>query len=935
MYAVGGFGDDGKARPLEVTVMDIKKREWVDVDNDPNGIDNRAGHSAVTVEDEIFVLGGEIVGFNGDITGELISSRLTTDGLTWEEIDVEFPEPTDGAPEGGVDEVPPRSWHSAVALPNLENGPKRMLVFGGQDASQKPLGDAWLVNMAPGAFSWASPQIAGEPPAARAYHTCTYVGGSQGFVAIYGGSNSGGRLEDVFLLNTVPSGGGSEVAFTWFQLPITGPSPGPICWHSALSQLLPTPPGMSARAAEMASADGGPAAAESEVLEDESQPVAFAAGAGGGAAEQVGWAEAEGSDGKSTFLVVFGGHSDQDGVQVLRRLMLRTGMWEDVETVSQVMDQVDEHLRIESPATRYGHAAALSEIDECMVAFGGMLEGGQKTGGVCYLDVNSPFRLPEIPDGMPLGWGKHLYDDESVYEGCWKEGKRSGEGGQTYGPTGDRYDGTWAEDQRQGEGTHIYQCGTGRVCAVYEGEWAEDMCNGRGVCRYEEGPMTGHSDGPDRTAVGDGLLKGEGSCEVEYDGEWRNNARHGAGTQSYTNGDVYEGEWQGGMKHGRGTMSYGDGGKYQGWWADGKRQGAGWWRTARGDLYEGSFLFGEIDGQGVANMASGCVYTGNFKMGLRNGLGLCIYDNKNVYQGKWRADMRCGAGTQIFAAGHRYDGQWYDDVRSGQGVQVYNGEEGTYDGNWANDMRSGKGTCTWANGTVYRGDWAFDVRSGQGECEYYNKESPPQPTDVYQGSWGDNQRNGFGTCDFRNGDNYEGMWADDVQAGQGTTTSPAGDSQRGLYSGGKANGHGTLDKLQGREPKHYEGNFKNGLCHGDGTADFGDGMQERYEGEYAFGVRAGKGSQTYVNGNDYDGEWAADKRNGTGVWTVRENGQTESYEGEWKDDMRHVRDENWDDLNSSVRFSQSKMEQSSRWGNPNTNDDDGEGDYGDDDNDQF
>lgn len=39
----------------------------------------------------------------------------------------------------------------------------------------------------------------------------------------------------------------------------------------------------------------------------------------------------------------------------------------------------------------------------------------------------------------------------------------------------------------------------------------------------------------------------------KYDGDWKDDVRHGKGVFEYTNGDKYEGDWADDIQHGKGT----------------------------------------------------------------------------------------------------------------------------------------------------------------------------------------------------------------------------------------------------------------------------------------------------------------------------------------------------------------------------------------------
>ena len=71
--------------------------------------------------------------------------------------------------------------------------------------------------------------------------------------------------------------------------------------------------------------------------------------------------------------------------------------------------------------------------------------------------------------------------------------------------------------------------------------------------------------------------------------------------------------------------------------------------------------------------------------------------------------------------------------------------------------------------------------------------------------------------------------------------------------------------------KIFEGEFKNGRRHGQGTETFANG--EIYEGEWKDGERNGQGTHTYAYGDNnkyvekYVGEWKDGKRSGKGTYT--------------------------------------------------------------------
>ena len=82
--------------------------------------------------------------------------------------------------------------------------------------------------------------------------------------------------------------------------------------------------------------------------------------------------------------------------------------------------------------------------------------------------------------------------------------------------------------------------------------------------------------------------------------------------------------------------------------------------------------------------------------------------------------------------------------------------------------------------------------------------------------------------------------------------------------------------------EQYDGEFKDGLLHGQGTMTFATGDQ--YVGEFKDGLRHGQGTNTWANGDQYVGEFKDDKKHGQGTATDTNGNQ---YVGEYKDGKMH------------------------------------------------
>ncbi|KAA0167057.1 hypothetical protein FNF27_07385 [Cafeteria roenbergensis] len=150
-----------------------------------------------------------------------------------------------------------------------------------------------------------------------------------------------------------------------------------------------------------------------------------------------------------------------------------------------------------------------------------------------------------------------------------------------------------------------------------------------------------------------------------YQGEWRNNERHGFGTLTTSNGSKYEGEWVAGKRHGRGTqwvMRDGELQKqYAGDWFEGRRQGFGVFFFPSGDRYEGEFVEGKRSGQGTMAFADGSVYEGRWVEGKREGVGVFTTADGDAFEGHFKADVKHGPGRLFYRRTRKmYEGEWVD-----------------------------------------------------------------------------------------------------------------------------------------------------------------------------------------------------------------------------------------------------------------------------------
>jgi len=174
------------------------------------------------------------------------------------------------------------------------------------------------------------------------------------------------------------------------------------------------------------------------------------------------------------------------------------------------------------------------------------------------------------------------------------------------------------------------------------------------------------------------------------------------GTYNWTKGDFkgaqYEGEWKDDTKHGQGNYTYADGDKYVGEYKNDKMHGQGTYTYANGDKYVGEFKDNKMHGHGIGTFASG-----------------------NQYVGEHKDDKFHGQGTYTFVDGEKYVGEWKDGNEHGQGTYTFvDGEK--YVGEFKDNKYHGQGTLTFADGRVWQGQWKNDewVSGEKYAAEEYN-----------------------------------------------------------------------------------------------------------------------------------------------------------------------------------------------------------------------
>lgn len=214
-----------------------------------------------------------------------------------------------------------------------------------------------------------------------------------------------------------------------------------------------------------------------------------------------------------------------------------------------------------------------------------------------------------------------------------------------------------------------------------------------------------------------------------------------------------------------------------------------------GVKYEGPFVASQIKGQGKFIWPDGSTYTGDVHHGKRHGSGAYLAANGiTKYEGQWQNGQRHGRGRLTYdALGETfYDGEWRDGLKHGKGFQVWPSKN-RYDGEWQNGRMHGHGRMIWCEGGVheeYVGNWEDDKPQGVGKHTWH---SPAPKSDG---------RHEILLQQMNN--SYEGCWKEGVRHGQGTFNYANGSKYTGSWDENVKEGEGRYIYDDGRV---YIGNF--------------------------------------------------------------------------------------------------------------------------------
>lgn len=270
-----------------------------------------------------------------------------------------------------------------------------------------------------------------------------------------------------------------------------------------------------------------------------------------------------------------------------------------------------------------------------------------------------------------------------------------------------------------------------------------------------------------------------------YEGQYKEDMRHGIGVQFWSNGDVYVGQWFKNLMSGNGIYYYNT-----------------------GAVYSGPFLLGKRHGHGRLEWRSSAVYIGQFEEDFRTGHGYLRHPSRNGpdvrYIGGWLKNRKHGHGTYESETEGSYTGEFKDDQFEGKGtLRLDTGD--LYQGQFHQGRLNGKCILEWSNGDRYTGSMWRNAIDGNGEMIYLSTDQ------VYTGQWKEFSPHGRGVLVMEDNHEYDGDFAEGLMHGKGTYSWPSGCLYKGDFAKGARDGNAHIDFPSGGT---WEGKYMQDVRHG-------------------------------------------------------------------------------------------------------------------------
>ncbi|OMJ65261.1 hypothetical protein SteCoe_38668 [Stentor coeruleus] len=500
-----------------------------------------------------------------------------------------------------------------------------------------------------------------------------------------------------------------------------------------------------------------------------------------------------------------------------------------------------------------------------------------------------------------LGFNRYRveYIDGSTYTGQYKKSLRSGIG-EFITKEGETYDGKWENDQKSGKGCYKYNNGD-----IYFGEWSGDNINGKG--RFKSESLGEFYDGDWIAGKKDGFGKANFKNEMIYEGYWITNEMDGKGKMTWPQGHVYEGQFKKNFLSGKGRFTMKSGKVYR---APEKIEPI--WNFGRillennlkipneiseirclcitidWNIYEGLIKFKDeqaygifldsntrncdilesLTGEGTLTFIDGSFTMGSWKKYfMYYGYGISCIKKKEIYKGTLKDNIKTGYGVCRYS-NRTYKGYWKDNVKAGIGKLISDHYKGyfteIFTGKWSNDIReSGKLVAEYRYSITGYFDNAIEKEKEKSKGLFDSKR------DYYEGMLTGEYKEGKGIMHYQDGSTYKGDWKDNKRHGKGIYT-----SNNGSYFIGKWECDKKIFGVTSVDPDtlYYYSNDEI-------SSEYQPPGIEEYTGGYENGIRYGKGTCKYANGDVYKGNWENGKKHGEGKF---EWPNKQSYKGNWE-----------------------------------------------------
>ena len=242
-----------------------------------------------------------------------------------------------------------------------------------------------------------------------------------------------------------------------------------------------------------------------------------------------------------------------------------------------------------------------------------------------------------------------------------------------------KYQGKFVKSKRHGPGV-LHLSNSTRI----EGDFVDDALVSGKVFEKQDNSekQDNHEKNPEKKLKNPKTGKNKPADVLKYDGEFKNNQKHGHGTLFLKSGNRYVGEFFENLRNGNGKL-YRKNGEicYNGTWRNGKKSGKGTIKFKTGHKYEGEIVDNKRQGQGVY-----------------------FWNEHTFYTGNWENDERSGNGRLSRYGLVIFEGEWLNDSYK-SGIYNYHGDKflSKYKGEFnEKGERHGKGEVLWIDGSKYR-----------------------------------------------------------------------------------------------------------------------------------------------------------------------------------------------------------------------------------------